>query len=196
MLWDFVRSHHQILPTSGALSGQVMTRLKLDGRNCVFASHLHICHLTSACVIWHMWGELSTKPQRFQNHKCHRIFTLELKKNTKPGRFLKIDGAEISPKPPPVCALTLANISGEKELNCVLICIIVHINEVSAYEYAFLFCCLIKKREGGGDHDRASDGAEQKYSGRVNYDFRAIAVTTTIRGGGGGGVTGLCQQIQ
>lgn len=50
---------------------------------------------------------------------------------------------------PPVCALTLANISGEKELNCVLICIIVHINEVSAYEYAFLFCCLIKKREGG-----------------------------------------------
>lgn len=63
-----------------------------------------------------------------------------------------------------------------------LICIIVHINEVSAYEYAFLFCCLIKKRERGGDHDRAGDGAEQKYGGRVNYDFRDIS---TILGWGG-----------
>lgn len=113
-----------------------------------------------------------------------KISNITQKKHTKApnGRFLKIDGAEISRNHPPVCALTLANISGEEKLNCVLICIIVHINEVSAYEYAFLFCCLIKKRERGGDHDRAGDGAEQKYGGRVNYDFRDIS---TILGWGG-----------
>lgn len=45
---------------------------------------------------------------------------------------------------------TRKNISGEKQLNCALICIIVHINEAPAYEYSyFLFCCLIKKGEGG-----------------------------------------------
>lgn len=52
--------------------------------------------------------------------------------------------------PLPVRALTLAHISREMRLNCALICIIVHINEASAYEYSyFLFCCLIKKGDGG-----------------------------------------------
>lgn len=40
-------------------------------------------------------------------------------------------------------------LGGELRLNCVLICIIVHINEALLYEYSyFLFCCLIKKRRG------------------------------------------------
>lgn len=40
-------------------------------------------------------------------------------------------------------------LGGEPRLNCVLICIIVHINEARLYEYSyFLFCCLIKKRRG------------------------------------------------
>lgn len=46
------------------------------------------------------------------------------------------------------------SISGGKlKLNCMPICIIVHINEAMLYEYSyFLFCCLIKKRsrKGGG----------------------------------------------
>lgn len=90
---------------------------------------------------------------------------------------------ETSP-PLPVRALTLAHISGEMRLNCALICIIVHINEASAYEYSyFLFCCLIKRGDGGRD-DSDGDRAEQKQSGRVNYDSGAIAVTTAIYGRG------------
>lgn len=154
---------------------------------------LCVASLYLPASVWSdVWGEPSTKTSKvFKTTNVTEYLRWNSEKRhtkageTPNGRFLKIDGAEISRNRPPVCALTLANISGEEKLNCVLICIIVHINEVSAYEYAFLFCCLIKKRErGGGDHDRAGDGAEQKYGGRVNYDFRDIS---TILGCGGVG---------
>lgn len=80
----------------------------------------------------------------------------------------------LPPHPPhtPPRALTLTSVSREKSLNCVLICISVHINEPIAYEYSyFLFCCLIKRGgregEGGVNHDSIGDGAEPEWNTRT-----------------------------
>lgn len=61
------------------------------------------------------------------------------------GVILRIGEAEI-----PACPLALnllsyrntASLGGKLKLNCVLICIIVHINEAQVYEYSY-FCFVV-----------------------------------------------------
>lgn len=60
-------------------------------------------------------------------------------------------------------------LGGELRLNCVLICIIVHINEARLYEYSyFLFCCLIKKRRGWKGLGVGCGGLESRQSQQQN----------------------------
>lgn len=85
-------------------------------------------------------------------------------------------------------------LGGELRLNCVLICIIVHINEYPLYEYSyFLFCCLIKKRRGwkglgwgtwlggvaGLNDDRISSRAEWCVCGAESCSMAAKTVIYT-----------------
>lgn len=76
-------------------------------------------------------------------------------------------------------------ISGEKSLNCELICISVHINEHQTYEYSYIFCCLIKSEgtEGGrkGETERMDSWQRRQRSGTgAKHEAGAIAVTTVI----------------
>lgn len=86
---------------------------------------------------------------------------------------------------------TRKNISGEKQLNCALICIIVHINEAPAYEYSyFLFCCLIKKGEGGLIMTAPAVERNRSMADEWITTFETRFLDKR------GGVTGLCQHIQ